>query len=99
MITQVGFNDFVDAFRAYDRYDNFGYDGLKALFDYLENYEEETGQSYELDVIALCCEYTMYENLEELNKEYGEEFTSIEEVQDNTQVIAVDDDSFIIQCY
>ena len=99
MITTVNFNAFVDAFRAYDRYDNFGYEGLKALFDYLENYEEETGQSYELDVIALCCEYTMYENLEEFNKEYGEEYTSIDEVQDNTQVIEVNDDAFIIQCY
>lgn len=99
MIAAVNFNDFVDAFRAFDRYNNFGYEGLKALFDYLENYEEETGESYELDVIALCCEYTMYENLEEFNKEYGEEFTSLEQVQDHTQVIEVDDNAFIIQCY
>ncbi len=36
-----------------DRRNNFSYDGLGLLFDFLE----KCGPDYELDVIQLCCEY------------------------------------------
>ena len=55
----VNFSAFVDAFRAYGRYDQFGYEGLRVLFDYLEEYEESSGEELELDVIALCCDYSV----------------------------------------
>ena len=55
----VNFSDFVDAFRAYDRFDAFGYDALMVIFEYLEEYEESTGQEVELDVIAICCDYSV----------------------------------------
>jgi len=29
----------------------------RALFDHLENVEEDTGEQIELDVIGLCCDY------------------------------------------
>ena len=51
---------FIDAFKDYNREDNFSYDGLCALFDWLEELGEETGQEFELDVIALCCEFSEY---------------------------------------
>ena len=47
---------FIDAFHDMGRADNFSYDGLCALFDWLE----EQGEEYELDVIALCCEFSEY---------------------------------------
>ena len=59
MKQSVNFSAFVDAFQAYDRYDQFGYDALRVLFDYLEEYEEDTGEELELDVIALCCDYSV----------------------------------------
>ena len=49
----IDFNDFRDAFRAYDRLDNFSREGLELLFDYCE----ECDPDMELDVIALCCDY------------------------------------------
>ena len=55
----VNFNSFVDAFHAYKRYDQFGYEALQILFDYLEEYEDSTGEEIELDVIALCCDYSV----------------------------------------
>jgi dGTP triphosphohydrolase len=58
MKTTLTFCGFRDAFRAYDRMEQFSYEGAKALFEYLEQYEEDTGEELELDVIALCCEYT-----------------------------------------
>lgn len=53
----INFTNFVDAFRAYNRMDNFSYDGLKSIFEMLEEYEEDTAQEIELDVIGICCEF------------------------------------------
>ena len=98
----VNFSDFCDAFRNHDRQEQFSYEGKRALFDYLENYEEETGQELELDPIAFCCEYTEYENLKELQQDHPD-IESIEKLEDNTQVIPIDEDysegegAFIIQ--
>lgn len=57
MKTTINFQDFITAFHEHDRADNFSYAGKRALFDYIEQYEEETGTEWELDIIALCCEY------------------------------------------
>ena len=59
MKTTVNQSEFIDAFHRYDRYDQFGYDALVSLFDYLEQMEEDTGEEMELDVIALCCDYSV----------------------------------------
>jgi len=98
MKKSVNFYDFEDSFKKMDRVNNFTYEGLKALFEYLESYEEDTGTEIELDVIALCCEYTEYENLKELQNSYPD-IESIEELEQNTIVIIIDDESFIIQNY
>ena len=58
MIQSINFSEFCDAFHACDRNENFSYEGKRILFDFLEEWEEETGQPVELDVIALCCEYS-----------------------------------------
>lgn len=39
------------------RPDNFSYEGLGILFDYFEQYEEDTDDQIEFDPIAFCCEY------------------------------------------
>lgn len=53
----IGFGTFQDRF-AQIRPDNFTYEGLRVLFEYLEECEGDTGQEYELDVIGLCCEFS-----------------------------------------
>ena len=58
MKQSIGFCGFCDAFRDMDRNENFSYEGKRILFDYLEEYEESCGEEIELDVIALCCEYS-----------------------------------------
>lgn len=54
----IGFCEFCDAFHDADRNENFSYEGKQILFDYIEEYEESTGEEVELDVISLCCEYS-----------------------------------------
>jgi hypothetical protein len=90
---------FIDRFVAYDRLNTFGYDGCQALFEYLEQLEDDIGEQIELDVIALCCDYTRFESLAEFNEQHGEECESLDDVRDKTTVIEIDDDAFIIQNY
>lgn len=48
--------DFRDAFHRADRDSQFSYEGLEIIFDYMESYEQDTGEELELDVIAICCD-------------------------------------------
>ena len=67
MIQTINVSDFGDAFRACGRADQFSYEGLGALFEYLEDFD---GGGYELDVIALCCDYSE-DSPENIAKAYG----------------------------
>lgn len=53
----VNVYQFRDAFRNMGRGNNFSYEALGILFEYLEEYEEPTGSPVELDVVALCCDF------------------------------------------
>ena len=64
--------DFKNEFKKI-RPDNFSYDGLTALYDYLIQYEEDCGTELEFDPIAYCCEYTEYDNFEDVKKNYDVE--------------------------
>ena len=57
MKTTVSIYDFRDAFQRMGRGQQFSYDGLQVLFDYLEDYEAGSGEEVELDVISLCCDF------------------------------------------
>ena len=95
---------FKDAFQEC-RPDNFSYEGLTALYDYLEQYEEDTGQEVELDVIAICCEFTEYEDLKEFQGIYyddikGDKYKTLEEIEEETIVIPIEGtEGFIIQVF
>lgn len=97
MYANISFSDFLDYFHGHDRDSQFSYEGKRALFDYLESVEEDTGEKIELDVIALCCEYTEYDNLEALQAEYPD-IKDMDDLADHTTVIPIEGkDSFIIQ--
>jgi hypothetical protein len=86
MKTTVSFNDFVDAFQRYARYDSFGYEGLRIIFDYLEEYEESTGEEIEMDVIAICCDYTL-EHYSDIAKNYGIELNPEDEEREHIEAV------------
>ena len=97
--------EFIKQFKEI-RPDNFSYEGLNALFYWFEEYEENTCEQIELDVIAICCEFTEYENLKEFQENYGDEYKTFEDIEFNTIVIPVTNEhdskgchikSFIIQ--
>jgi len=62
----IGLYEFREAFANMGRTENFSYEGAEALFDYLEEVDEDM----ELDVIAICCDYTEYANFGEIDEAY-----------------------------
>lgn len=80
-------SSFRDEFRACGRADQFSYEALGILFDYLEAYEMDTGEEIELDVIALCCEFS--EDMpESIAQSYDIDIEGMDEGQVLDEVIA-----------
>jgi hypothetical protein len=88
-------SNFRDAFKNMGRADQFSYDGLTTLFEHLEGFEECTGQEIELDVIALCCDFTEFDDEKELLKQC--ELDSLDEVEEHTLLLRVPGGSYIIE--
>lgn len=91
---QLTAHDAVEAFRAHDRLrtpttsGNFDYEGVNALFAYLEDLADDMGEPIEFDVVALCCDYAQYDSVEEAASEYDND----DEVAEALRVIGRDDD-------
>lgn len=90
---------FIEAFRQI-RPENFSYQGLIELYHYLNDLSDDNGEPIELDVIALCCEFSEYENFEEIRDYYScsHDFKDIEDLRMYTTVLEVSgSESLIIQ--
>ena len=91
---------FRDRFISSDSYrNNFTYEGLEALYDYLEQYSEDIGQEIEFDMIALCCEYSEYKSAWEAMEQYqlddmptveNSEGMDLVEIQDASEALALE---------
>ena len=98
LVKKVYFNDFIEEFKRCGRKNQFSHEGKKALYNYLNELAEDLGEPIELDVIALCSEFSEFKNLEEFKKDYNiEDIEDIEDIKDYTTVIQIDDEAFIIQ--
>ena len=58
MYTNVNEFAFMKAFKDMNRMDNFSPEGLRALFAFFEQLEDDTGEPMDLDVIAICCDFS-----------------------------------------
>ena len=54
----INFYDFVKAFTDAGRAEQFSREALAGIFDYIEQAERDAGEELELDVIAICCDFT-----------------------------------------
>lgn len=90
--------EFIDEFRNSQYKNNFSYQGLNALFDYLEQLEEDIGEEIEFDLVQLACDFTEYSSLDEIKENYSNlNINTIEDLRDYTEVIELDDRSIIIE--
>lgn len=70
MKTTVTRSDFHAAFNQV-RPDQFSRDARNALFDWLSEIEQDTGEEMELDVVSICCDWTEYASAVEAAEAYG----------------------------
>lgn len=82
----INFSAFVDAFHAFKRYDQFGYKALEILFRYLEELEQDTGEELELDVIALCCDYSV-DSWEDIASQYSIDLSDCEDDEERMETV------------
>lgn len=105
MKTRVTLDDFMQAFKDRGRESQFSRPALYGLFNYIEEYEDSTGEEIELDVIALCCDYTEA-SYKDIADDYGIDVSECADVEDmreavlehlegETQVVWYDDDSVL----
>ena len=100
MIENVNEGEFIQRFVLMGRKENFTYEGRKALFEYFENIEDDTGEKIEFDCIAICCDYSEYEDINEFRKEqdgytgkpedYEGEYKDLEAIREHTTVIEIE---------
>jgi hypothetical protein len=100
MIQTISVYDFRDAFKRCGRGDQFSYEGLGLIFDYIEDYEDSTGEQVELDPISICCEWR-----EQTIEDIAAEICILEEntlqtvldyLHDETQVAGVTDAGTVV---
>jgi len=108
MIQTVNNSDFHNAFNSMDRGNQFSYEALNLIYEHLEQYEQDSGEPVELDVIAICCEYSEMSYTDIIgyyDTDITESDANTEEEQiayikdwlsDNTMVIGESDDGVFV---
>ena len=78
-------------FISYDR-DYYTYEGYQAILDYFEDF----GDTYELDVIAICCDFNE-STIEDIRNDYNidDDTEVIDYLNDNTYAVETVDDNIL----
>lgn len=113
IIMQLDKSEFEQAFKAI-RPDNFSSNGLLELYEYLDQLSDDIGEDIDLDVIAICCDwsecdpadlctdygYMLDQDEDQSTDEYLEAL--IEELEQNTTIIKVehyDQTTYLVQAF
>ena len=90
----VSKSHFIEAFKSI-RPDNFSYEGLTALYEYFDELSDD--QNIEFDVIEICCSYREFDNVDQFISEgyTSSIINSIDDIEELTTVIRIDDTRFI----
>lgn len=90
-------NQFVDYFKKSNRAEQFSEEALEAIYDYYDN------EDMELDIIAICYEWTEYNSLEEACDSYdidckGLDFYEVR-MEFEGEAFLLDNDNILIQSW
>jgi len=75
-------SQFRDAFSDMGRGDQFSYDALGLLYDYLEEVDED----FELDVIAICCDFSE-DSIEDIASNYSIDLSELEDEDEKKEAV------------
>ena len=90
---ELNIHEFREAFHKMGRGEQFSHEALGALYDYFN----DIGEDYELDVIAICCDFYEYKNVEGFSKDYGLDCKSWDDAREKTLVIELENGGAVIQ--
>jgi len=101
MKTTINQSDFVSAFKGNsERKNQFSYGALCALFNYYEEVEQSSGEEMELDVVAICCDWTEYDTALEAAQAYDfdkeNEDKARSYLENNTTVLSLEGGGVVI---
>jgi hypothetical protein len=82
----VYLGDFRDEFRKAGRENQFSYEGLGILFNWIEQLDDDTGTETELDVIGLCCDFSE-DTARDIADNYGFEVLESMDNDDVTEMV------------
>lgn len=96
MKTSIQLHDFINNEQLNNA---FSYAGRVALFEYLEQFEEDCGTELDFDPVAIRCDFTEYVNFADFWKDYDRyEYQCMEDIESATPVIYIpDSEAFIIE--
>ena len=102
MKTTVTEYHFIDSFRTCGRESQFTVAARRALFEYLEEFENSTGTELELDPVGICCEWSEYPSALDAAKDHGFEAEDNERAEmwlgRKTTVVQFEG-GLVIQCF
>lgn len=91
IITTVDKSDFRAAFHAYGRADQFSYAALGVLYEYYDELSNDLGEPIELDVVAICSEWSEYDSaVEALNDIEAPEYAADNDEEDDARAYLED---------
>ena len=88
MKNTINFSYFRNWFLNSQYKNNFSIEGLSSLYDYLVELEEDQNTEFNFDPVAFACEYSEYENLQEIIENYNS-IETIQDLENNTSIIPV----------
>lgn len=83
-------SDFHAEFHRMARSDQYTYEARQLIFNHLHDYEEQTGEEIELDVVGICCEICE-ESPREIAENYSIDISDIDPEDDKAIAEAVGD--------
>lgn len=80
-LTETSFMRMIEEYFP-SRKDYYSYNGLQAIWRYIDEYEADTGEETEFDFIDMCGIYDEFDSLKEL-----EEYHNFKQLQSDNRVI------------
>ena len=78
-----------------DEFNNMSYEGARALYEYLEEMEDNGGEEMTFCRVEIRCQYTEYENIEEALENY-DDIKTLADLKNRTIVIEIPDSEKLI---
>lgn len=83
-------------FKDMGRQEQFSQVGIVALFEHLYDLSEETGEDIQIDVIALCCDFSEFDDITDYNEQNGTDYASWDDAEANCiDVVQFDRHEFV----